>query len=141
MDHIPTVLRKIFKEKVSPLCGQTSLGQWLKSKRVEPNFKEQRNYQLLYSGDVEKWDVSLLCHLLLREKKLECVNASPLLINQECNAVDKLREIRNEYFGHPAEGRISKDDLDTLIQHVEKQYKLLNVAQEDIDTLKAIPTS
>ena len=144
LDHIPSVLRKVFIKKVDPLRKQTDLGQWLQSKQVKHKFRKEQ--KTLDSGNVEEWDTTLLCHLLLREENLTELNNGVPLIGQkkspEYKAVDKLRKIRNEHYGHLSKAEATDEILKQLIEKVKNCYTVLEdhgVDKNDSESLDDIP--
>ena len=140
LDHIPSVLRKVFIKKVDPLRQQTDLGQWLRSNQVKHRYPKQQN--TLDTGDVEEWDTTLLCHLLLDEKNLTNLNNRAPLIGQtssnEHKAVVELRAIRNKYYGHLSKAKISDDKLQQLIEDVKLCYTVLKGHGADENDLKSL---
>ena len=145
VNHMPDVLRKVFRKKVDPLHQQTDLGQWLKSNQVQhPYHKKEK--KPLESEDVEKGDTTLLCHLLLYDDSLIKLNNGVPLIGQkssnEYKAVDQLRKIRNKYYGHLSRAEISDDILQQLIEGVKECYNDLKghgVDGNDFKSLDDIP--
>ena len=140
LDHIPSVLRKVFIKKVDPLRQQTDLGQWLHSNQVKHRYPKQQN--TLDTGDVEEWDTTLLCHLLLDEKNLTNLNNRAPLIGQtssnEHKAVVELRAIRNDYYGHLSKAEVSDDTLQELIERVKVCYTELKSHGADENDLKSL---
>ena len=144
LDHIASVLRKVFIKKVDPLRKQTDLGQWLQLNQVKHRYpKEQKTVN---TGNVEEWDTTLLCYLLLDEKKLTKLNNGVPLIGQnsskEYKAVLELRKIRNECFGHLSKAEVSDIKLKELIEDVKKCYTDLKdhgVDENDSKSLDDIP--
>ncbi len=90
--------------------------------------------KLLKDGNTNKWDVSLLCHLLLHSK-------FGLLVTQpkKKKAVEELRDQRNSY-GHKSFTTATTAELDDLLRKVEEAYRDLSVSREDIEILKKIKT-
>ena len=148
VDHIPSVLRKVFVEKVGSVyhgkMDPSHFGQWLQSNQVKHKYKKEQ--KTLDAGNFEEWDTTLLCHLLLEEKILTNLNNGDPLIGQktskEYEAVLKLRKIRNEHFGHLSKAEISDDILKQLIEDVKGLYTDLKghgVDENDFKSLDDIP--
>ena len=146
VDHIPSVLRKVFINRVDPLRQQIDLGQWLKSNQVQhPYHKKEK--KPLKSEDVEKGDTTLLCRLLLYEDSLIKLNGAPFIGERSSNeykAVDQLRQIRNDNYGHLSKAEVSDDILQKLIEDVNVCYTDLKghgADENDLKSLNDIPKS
>ena len=71
VEHIPKVLRKVFKREVAgkkhkhPWVDGPQSGAWLKNIEKWTRKLRPDQQQLLWSGDTGKWDPTLLFHVLL----------------------------------------------------------------------------
>ena len=128
LNHVPSVLRKVFLKKVGSVyhgeMDPSNFGKWLQSKQVKHKYSKQQ--KTLDNGNVKEWDTTLLCHLLLEEKTLTSLNnGAPLIgqkVSKEYKAVHKLREIRNEHFAHLSKAEVPEDVLKKLIEDVKRLY-------------------
>ena len=68
VEHIPKVLRKVFKREVAgknPWVDGPKSGAWLKNTEKWTRRLRPDQQQLLWSGNTAKWDPTLLFHILL----------------------------------------------------------------------------
>ena len=138
MDNIPTMLRELLLRKLLLLGWFTNaggdnplvfpaLGSSLKSRRVKPKFSKDEDK--LYAGEVGKWDTTLLAYLLINEKTLAIYSNG----TKEYEAVRKLKDIRNEKFGHLSEAKMSDSDLRNMIDDVKRCYDDLSAELSNLE--------
>ena len=76
-----------------------------------------------------KWDTTLLAYLLINEKTLALYSSG----TKEYEAVRKLKDIRNEKFGHLPEAKMSDSDLRNMIDDVKRCYDDLSAELSNLE--------
>lgn len=130
MDNIPHTLRIVFSDKYTEKYGtswQVAFGKPL-SHHIKCRFKDQQH--LVASGDLQKWDSTILCNVLL--------DPSWQLSKLESDAIKELQKIRNTCFAHRAEATVSSQELYDIVQDIEKAYKDMKIPPSEISEMKDI---
>ena len=107
-----------------------TLGSSLQSSGVKPQFpKDNEHVRKLFAGEVDKWDTTLLAYLLINEKTLAIYSNGTI----EYEAVRKLKDVRNEKFGHLPEAKMSDSDLRNMIDDVKRCYDNLSAELSNLE--------
>ena len=130
VDIVANHLRELFRQK-----WDGKLKQWRNDGNSEdelckifggPFMDGNKGYkEMLKTGDVQQWDTTILCKIFLFSK-LKFDKDSP-----EFTEINKIREIRNNYFAHLKSMSCSGDQFETTVAKVKCALKnLFGVATE-----------
>ena len=122
LDEVPEGLRNVVKSKMGT---KDVFKKDTNTKRLRGDQKTR-----LFSGEVEKWDMTLLAHALLYSSLTLLPKSS-----NEYSAVDDLRVIRNKNFAHAIHAQIDDDDLKATVKTIKSSYDTLGIPQNGIDTI------
>ena len=147
IEIIPKHLRQLFvaewdaKFPSQPWANDNVSGQLLFN-AIPPNAKN-RNGDLnrkdlqpkILSGDANSWDPTILFYLFFYADLQLIDTCRPY--TQRAAAINRFRELRNSYFGHPANMSISVKDFETLSKEIKDIAKDVfgAVAENEIDQI------
>ena len=145
IEIMPKHLRQLFvtewnaKFPSQPWANDAVSGQLLfnaippsaKNKNGDLNRKELQ--PKILSGDANSWDPTILFYLFFFADLQLIDTCRPY--TQTASTINRFRELRNSYFGHPANTCISVDDFETLSKEIKDIAKDLfgTLAENEID--------
>ena len=124
MKIIVKELRKLFEEvyRAKTLRDwENTFGKELLKKY--PDLRRKLNddqWQCIRNGNINKWDISLLCRILLFRSKSNFWRLGEV----ECNALRDLRDVRNR-FGHSANYSLLTEQLKVDVERIVKAVETL----------------
>ena len=84
-----------------------------------------------YSGDINKWDVSLLLHVL----RFTAVSSAKLVANPHINsALRTIQAIRNDVVAHGSDQKISVTNFKTLWKDLKQSLLVIGASEDVIDS-------
>ena len=135
LDHIPSVLRDFADDKCQLNLGcsfQEACQNRGLCSTMQCNFPKQQT--VLSRGNPQEWDPSLLCFVLLQLPSVRKWN----LTTDEVKGIKKLRDARNDFFGHQPNASHPKSKLHAAVAEVEAAYNLMKIPTPKIDAMKMI---
>ena len=148
IEIMPKHLRQLFvaewdaKFPSQPWANDNVSGQLLFNaipdsvKKGNGDLKRKELQPKILSGDANSWDPTILFYLFLYAD-LQLIDACRPY-TEITAAIDRFRELRNSYFGHPANISMSVDDFETLSKEIKDIAKFLfgAAAENEIDQIK-----
>lgn len=137
-DYIPSVLQRFFKKRVMTKCSyqwddtQTS-GRWMmeEKKWVTNKHLYKAQVDLVNKGNTSKWDITLLCRVLLCPN-LPDDDQDHLCDQPQREAIIHLRDLRNKKFGHMSTNKTPDEEFTDLIAEVISSFRTIGGTFEDI---------
>ena len=109
----------------------------MKKGKFKCKFRTQKT--MFESGDIDQWDISLICSVLLHTE----VSSTQLKPSKPCHAykkgVDKVLEVKNNFYSHITDLEIPQKEFDAVKQDLRGASISLGVSEDDFDAaLKGI---
>ena len=83
-----------------------------------------------YTGDINKWDISLLIHVL----RFTAVSAAHLKLHPDIDtALRNIQDVRNNVVCHASEKKINEPDFQKLYKHLKESLVAIGGSEDTID--------
>ena len=132
-DVIPKHLRQLFKDGWDkkfpnfPWTDDAASGHNFATemRKMKTQIKDREVERKIKNGDSNEWDCTTLFFALLYSRL-------PIIDAAKKTDVDKLRKMRNGYFGHVTSSQLPKQEFDNLIADLMQIFPALGICTNDI---------
>ena len=134
-DHLRQLFTRTWNERHEMWKSDSNSGNQLWESLGEGFRKSNKSYtKKIHTGNEQLWDITTLCKIFLySDLKFEQSSS-------EYKEIDKIREIRNEFFAHPESMACSDDDFEDHVTKIKSTVK--NLFGKDAEyKISAIETS
>ena len=134
-------LRNVFKEEWDKRYpnnpwsdDNTSLQYFISQEQQGSKWKKNKS-KIPNSGDRNDWDPTTLFFMLLYSSSINLPRACALYAH-----IDKLRELRNNHFGHPSKASLSDPDFEAIYRDIETCMVGLNCGADMKQKMEDVKT-
>ena len=91
------------------------------------------------SGDIDQWDVSLICNVLLHTEVSSRLMKPGKPCHEYKKGIDKVLDVKNKFYSHITSLELTKKEFDAVKKDLKDASTSLGVSEDDFDAaLKGI---